>query len=137
MSLERKFGMPDTIAIASDQGAEIGIVSQVTVERIEAKHHIGGLTRSIRRLERGHPSAVSDDRRLQAIVFQSVNVNRGSVRGLAKWLLRDHRFCFQAHPQHEAQGQRQAKCVSKRTHIESPPKAYHLRRTTCNSFSAF
>jgi hypothetical protein len=89
----------DPVSVSADDGAEVGVAREISVEIIEAEHDIGISVVSVGDIQRGDDAAVGRDRHLRTgIVGEQVELDRSTVGQCAEWLFRDAGdWCVRTH----------------------------------------
>ena len=90
LAVERELALGDAIAVAADQGSEIGVGVEVAVEIVEAERNVVDLAVLVGNLDRLDRAAIGDDVHLHAVaVLQAIHLHRLAIRHRSERL---HRY---------------------------------------------
>src|SRR3954447_10506311 len=88
LAVEGEARVADAIAVAAYQRSEVRILGEVSIEAVEAEHHVSQRPFLVGHLERGYAAAISDDGRANAIgIGECVEVDRGPVGQFSKRIM--------------------------------------------------
>ena len=107
VAVDRKFAAVDAIAVASYDGAKVGLLiglGRVAFNGVVAQHHVGHLAVAVAGFQRDDARAVVGDAHHEFGVLQRVNLRRPPVRQLAKVRFGDNHCGIHAlHSRHHHQ----------------------------------